>query len=111
MLANKLSRALLRRGEKWGRACSHVWGFLILPQVPPVALRRLSRQTFANQHEAEMSAECKQTLKSTWKIAFLRKPEETKTFSERLFSRNKKLKALEVVKENQYFTASEIKFC
>ena len=39
------------------------------------------------------------------------KTKETKTFSEGLFSRNKKLKALEVVKENQYFTASEIKFC
>ena len=39
------------------------------------------------------------------------KTKDTKTFSEGLFSRNKKLKALEVVKENQYFTASEIKFC
>ena len=39
------------------------------------------------------------------------KTKETKTFSERLFSRNEKLKALKVVKENQYFTASEIKFC
>ena len=55
----------MRQGEKWGRACSHVSGFLILPPVPPVAPRRLSYQTFANQREAETSAECKQTLKST----------------------------------------------
>ena len=39
------------------------------------------------------------------------KTKETKTFSEGLFSRNKKFKALEVVEENQYFTASQIKLC
>jgi len=41
----------------------------------------------------------------------VRKPKKLKPLVKGYLAAIKKLKALEVVKENQYFTASEIKFC
>lgn len=58
--------------QKGERACSRISEVWIPLPVPPVAPRWLTCQILGNQHGAEISTECKQTLKSMWKINFAR---------------------------------------
>lgn len=60
----------LSGAQKGERACSRISEVWIQLPVPPVAPCWLTCQILGNQHGAEMSAECKQTFKSMWKINF-----------------------------------------
>ena len=56
--------------QKGERACGRISEVWVPLPVPPVAPHWLTCQILGNQLGAKMSTECKQTLKSMWKINF-----------------------------------------